>query len=663
MARFTLQLFGTFRIEREGVDVTPRGRKTCGLLAFLALAPRHTASREAVAELLWTERGTDQSRASLRQAIAELRVIEGAAEALSIERATIALRPECFAVDLHAIHAATNGGELTVLAAQLSSVGGQLLENLPDLSPGFEDWLAVERPRQLEKIVRAVLAALEASGPEAETARMEDAQAILRSLDRLDPGNEAVARLGMRLDHAAGDNAALHRRYRRLSDQLGAEFAAAPSEATQALFQQLTRRAPNIAPSLPAASAKAKPKHEDLLPVVIVAPPQTFGACEMGDLESEYCADTIRTALSGMPGMRVLATEAARLEDLTDECRDALAIYLLTVRIRGREGAAAATLQLADAADRSIVWSQSLNLEGGGFGAADIIAAKAAGAVRPAVDQSLDRLARSAPPDMDSERSLFTRARLLIRTAADLEETQTGAAMLEQVIARNPRHLGARLLLARMYNTDFWQQIAGHDVQAFRMEARKHMQAAAAIGPDRPDVRVRRAWTLLRQGGFDSAANAFDAILSIDHLDPDIVNECAFGYCHLGNLEAARHWMQRAFYLNPFPSSDYHADYAVLLALARQPEAAEEHFLVSGATGLQYDAVRLANLALCSGMEEVRNSIRERFASAFRKAWLPPHPPQLSDVGHWVSYTFPFKSPAHADFLTSGLQDMLEPSW
>jgi len=53
--------------------VTPRARKTRGMVAFLALAPGGSATREKLAGLLWSDRQEEQARGSLRQSVTELR--------------------------------------------------------------------------------------------------------------------------------------------------------------------------------------------------------------------------------------------------------------------------------------------------------------------------------------------------------------------------------------------------------------------------------------------------------------------------------------------------------------------------------------------------------------------------------------------------------------
>jgi tetratricopeptide (TPR) repeat protein len=478
----------------------------------------------------------------------------------------------------------------------------------------------------------------------------------------------------MRLDHAAGDSAALHRRYRRLADQLQSEFGAAPAEATRMLFQQLTRNTPpvhevgaaepGVQPSAAAADcAVARPSMTaDLIPAVIVAPLQLSGEAGLSEAQAEFCSDDMRVAISAMSGIRVLAVDPSDLATLVAQSADSLALYLLSGKISDPGGGPVATLQLADARNHAILWTASLVL-------ADIsdpleaIVAKAVGALQPAIDRDLEIAMRTAALEQVDERALYTKARLLIRSAVDLADTLSGVEALERVVECNSRHLGARLLLARMYNTDFWQQMTGHDVAALRARAAEHLEIAAKLAPDRMDVRVRRAWMLLRQGAYDAASRDFDAVLGQRQLDPDILNQCGFGLCHLGDLEQATAIMQRAFDLNPFAPSDYHADYAVILALCGKAEQAEEHFLVSGETGLQYDAARIANFAALRSDPPSAATVQSRFARKFIAAWQAARSPQIEDVLAWVRQTLPLRQPAHRAFIERGLKRRLASFW
>jgi DNA-binding SARP family transcriptional activator len=662
-----LQVLGVFGLSQCGEEVRLPGRKARAILAFLVLAPGYSATREQLACLLWTDRGPDQARASLRQSLKELRELPCIRGALAMTHGAVSVDRAAVAVDLHEIRHAAAARELAALAALLEHVRGTLLEDLLDVSPGFDEWLQAEAPRQHDLVVGDALDAIEAGG----LADMKNTRSILRSLDRLDPVNEAVVRLGMRLDRAVGDGASLHRRYRQLCDRLESEFQALPSEETRALFHALAAGR-DAAPATQARASPAAalspastppPAGGDLSPLVMVAPLQTGTSDSALAGLAEFCADDIRVSLSRMRGIQVLALDGTELPTLLRQGEDALGIYLLSGSLRRFGAEYRANVQLADAASRFILWSDSLRLGESEEVALEAIVGKAAGAVLPAIDRDLDRRLRQAAAEFDDERALYARARLLIRNEARLPAVREGVRLLERLLEANPRHLGAHLLLCRMYDTDFWQQVAGHDVRRFRELAERHVQAAAAIEPGHYAVRVRQAWRHVRSGQADAARREFEAVLAHLSHDADATNQCAMGLCFIGQLDKARQLMQRAFFLNPFPSSDYHADYAAMLALDGEHEAAEEHFVVSGETGLMYAAVRIANAAHLEGGSERIGTSLAHFVAGFRQAWQPSGEPALADVLEWAAYTLPLNRPEHMEWLRQGLRQMLEPSW
>ena len=657
-SRPRLQLLGRFRLVHAGREAVSPGRKARAALAFLALAPGCCASREQLAGLLWSDRGQDQARASLRQSLKELRELPAIGGGVATARDIVTLDQAAVAVDLHEIRHAAAAHDLPTLAALLEEVRGDLLEDLADLSPAFDEWLQAERPRQLDLVVADALEAVEAGGLDA----MKDTRAILRSLDRLDPVNEAVVRLGMRLDHALGDGASLHRRYRQLCDRLESEFAAMPSEETRALFHSLGANRGAPAPRPDAVLAETPPTVGDLVPLVMVAPLQAGGDDELASLAGFAAAD-IRVSLSRMRGIQVLALDDAAVPEVMQRSEDALGVYLLSGTLRRFGPEYRANLQLADAGSQIIVWSDSLRLGDSEEAVLDTIVGKAAGAVVPAIDHDLDRRLRQAGSELHDERALYTRARLLIRADGQLDAVREGVRLLEKLLETNPRHLGAHLLMFRIHNTDFWEQLAGHDVGLFRELAEHHLQAAAAIDPGSYAVRLGRAWCHLRTGATVAARHEFEAVLAHLSHDADATNVCAVGLCLIGCFDEAERLMQRAFFLNPFPPSDYHADYAMVLALQGEHEAAEEHFLVSGETGLHYTAVRIANAARLDGGAQRLAPVLALFTVRFREAWQPERPPRLADLAEWAGYTLPLNDPRHMDWVTQGLRQMLEPCW
>jgi DNA-binding SARP family transcriptional activator len=102
MARLQLTLLGGFEariIAGEPLDIATR--KTRALLAYLALPTGRAHSRDKLMGLLWSDRGDEQARNSLRQTLAELvRVLAGVEPSPLLKgRDTLALDPKAVEVD------------------------------------------------------------------------------------------------------------------------------------------------------------------------------------------------------------------------------------------------------------------------------------------------------------------------------------------------------------------------------------------------------------------------------------------------------------------------------------------------------------------------------------------------------------------------------------
>ena len=74
MTELTLQVLGSFRVrDAGGGEVRIASRKGRALLAYLALRPGESHSRDRLANLLWEDVDEELARTSLRQALAALR--------------------------------------------------------------------------------------------------------------------------------------------------------------------------------------------------------------------------------------------------------------------------------------------------------------------------------------------------------------------------------------------------------------------------------------------------------------------------------------------------------------------------------------------------------------------------------------------------------------
>lgn len=132
-------MFGSLRASCGGrtIDRFPT-QKTAALLAYLALFPRTSHSREVLAETFWPDADPESQRHSLRLALSRLRALLGPDHPLETERLSVRLNPARFVTDVAEFEGAVARKD-SKLARRLYA--GSLL-------PGYYDsWLMEEQSR------------------------------------------------------------------------------------------------------------------------------------------------------------------------------------------------------------------------------------------------------------------------------------------------------------------------------------------------------------------------------------------------------------------------------------------------------------------------------------------------------------------------------------
>ena len=126
-----LSIFGRFRAaDAIGNEISISSKKARALLAYLALPPGKERSREEVMALLWSERGDEQARSSLRQTLSGLRKELGESAV-----GVLKVKDEWLALDPH------------LVAVEPASPNDVLLSGLHISDPAFDEWLRDERLR------------------------------------------------------------------------------------------------------------------------------------------------------------------------------------------------------------------------------------------------------------------------------------------------------------------------------------------------------------------------------------------------------------------------------------------------------------------------------------------------------------------------------------
>lgn len=127
----TFSVFGVFSVKRiNGEDATPRSRKSCGLLALLLAAKGYRCSRESLMDKLWSDRSSDQARASLRTTLTEIRKAFGD-------------EGESLIADMW--HVSLNSEKIKIFKPSQGETKELYLDGIGIKDPEFENWLRDRR--------------------------------------------------------------------------------------------------------------------------------------------------------------------------------------------------------------------------------------------------------------------------------------------------------------------------------------------------------------------------------------------------------------------------------------------------------------------------------------------------------------------------------------
>jgi DNA-binding SARP family transcriptional activator/tetratricopeptide (TPR) repeat protein len=245
MARLTLTLLGGFRAHLDpGSALALPTRKAQALLAYLAMPPGPSHTRDKLASLLWGNAVDTTARTSLRQTLYALRraLRDADAQLLRTDGDIVSLDPAVISVDVADFEHQAADGTPAALAAAAALYQGNFLDGLTVQEPPFDDWLLGQRER-LHEMALTVLSRLLAQQRAAGST--EEAIQTAMRLVALDGLQESVHRALMQLYIETGRRGAALRQYQTCLASLQRELRAEPDKETKALYEEILRgRAP-----------------------------------------------------------------------------------------------------------------------------------------------------------------------------------------------------------------------------------------------------------------------------------------------------------------------------------------------------------------------------------------------------------------------------------
>ena len=289
MTQFTLQLMGRFRLLREkGEEIESLGRKSQGLLAFLATNIDQPQSREKLATLLWGDRMDEQARHSLSQTISSLRKtldVDGGSF-FQVQGDNLALSSNDIQVDTGNFERLVQGNTRHDLEQAVALYGGEFLDGLVVNSDGFQTWLEGERTRLQDIAVDALRRLAVEFDAENETKKAVD---YVKQAISIDPVREGSHCLLMRFYQNLGLRSAALQQFLICQDILRQELGADPGTEITQLNAEIKQASagddgdePNLAESANAVETAAAKPVNPVVTRVPVVPVQNVNRLKIG---------------------------------------------------------------------------------------------------------------------------------------------------------------------------------------------------------------------------------------------------------------------------------------------------------------------------------------------------------------------------------------------
>jgi len=509
MASLQLILLGGFQARAAGQEIDVPGRKERALLAFLAIPPGESRSRDKLAGLLWSDRGDSQARDSLKQAIFKLRKsLDGVQPSpLLADREFVSLERAAVAVDVAEFEQLIGEGTTESLARAAALYRGDLLDGLDLRDAAFDEWLLMERQR-LRDLARDALARL--VDWHMSSGALDQAATTARRLLAIDPLREAAHRGLMRIYVEQGQTALALKQYQLCRDTLQSELGVRPEAETERLYQSIqenrgiSRRTAGQPPALQAAA-------ETRLPLDAIAPAHDLEAGPStakpsiavlpftnlsADPEQDYFADGIvEDIISGLTRLRwlfVIARDSSfifkgKAIDIRQVGRELGVRYLLEGSVRRAGDRIRIASELLDSATGTHIWADHFDgALSDIFDLQDQITASVVGAIEPKLRHAEIERARRKPTESVDAYDLFLRA-VALNATRKKEDNREALRLLYRAIEIDPRYATAYAVAGYCYVRQYAQCWVSPSDPAMT-EGIRVARLAAEYGQDDPEA-------------------------------------------------------------------------------------------------------------------------------------------------------------------------------
>ncbi|HUB11381.1 MAG TPA: BTAD domain-containing putative transcriptional regulator [Acetobacteraceae bacterium] len=649
-------------------EIRLRNRKGRAMLAYLALSETGEEQRERLAGMFWSEASEQHARATLRQAVHELREAMDAAgcPALIGTRMTVGLRAGSFRVDLHELLGAVAAGHAPDALLRQARLAETLLEGLDDLDPSFHGWVTARRQTVHDRLIRGLEEAYrEASLPRRQRRRLAQAALLL------DPTHEEACRVLMRCAAEDGEIGAALRAYDELYRLLGEEYDQEPSALTQELVAEVKQGKFDAAVS----SADGAVISAAEVNQAMVAPRDSAPRPQQQGIQPPKPALFLAPfAINGVDPDRVHLVEGFRFDLIACLVRfrewyvagsDAEASnehagapvasrYRLVTTAYQAGATINAVMVLEEQATGLAIWSERFELRIDNWSETQQRVVRRIAATLN-VQLSIERLTRvSGVPDVSLEaHDAWLRAQSLLRHFSP-ENWNRAVTILAEAAERAPNYSPLYSSLVQMHNS---VHIAHPGVLRDHAKEERTLalaQRAVALDPRDSQAELCLGWSLAMNKRYGQAQVHMGIACDLNPYDSWTLVSVALFHAFSGQVQQAQAMAARALEMSLLPSLRDWTYYATVCFLCGDDEKAVAAADLAQTMTPTLLAWRAAALWYLQRHDEAREDARQ-FLAVIRGNWFGVQPPTDAAIGRWLLHLYPIGHAPSWERLRAGV--------
>ena len=641
MAALVLKVLGDFAaFDSDGRPIAIAAKKNRALLAVLALAPNGAVAREKLADLLWSDRGPDQARSSLRQALVALRKELATVTPLPLTADDERVRLDLGLVDVDALRllGLSKSRNSDDLSAATLLCAGELLDGLQVSDPSFEHWIGSERQKWHDLSIRV----LEAHGA---SLKGQDKIDVALRLVALDPLREASHLNVMKAYVDLGERARALQQYEACKSMLERELGVAPGAVIEGMRRDLlapvqtTPVAPVNRPStVPAKRPVASASHTS----IAVFPFSNLS----GDPEQRYFSDgfseDIITELSRFPSLFVIARNTSfqyrdGAADLAAAAQTLGLRYAVEGSVRRTAGSRVRiTAKLVDVERASQLWGERFDRDLDDlFQVQDEVVRTIAATIFGRLEDAEIRDAKRKTPDSMAAYDKLLRGIEHLRGYGP-DDNRLARELFESAVELDPNYalaqayLGLSLLVENRYST------APSEIKARALECTRK---AVRLQPSESRCHQFLALTYRFSDEYDLAIQHYERAVALNPNDANTIASMGSALAVVGRAEEGMHLIRQAMRLNPRHPDWYWGSLVIAFYnLRRYQEALEANWKLGASKSAWQVARGAACLAQLGRLEEAHKQVAEvlRLDPKFSIARELPSYKNPADIEHLV---------------------------